>query len=234
MRNGIKAIDFMYYVATPEFIRRWNDAKKGELICRMERAIGGLPQYDSFETMIAKMDEAGVEKVFITQCKMWSYRNKWMYMDTKLEEVAQYTRRYPDRFVGLAGYNPFRIKESLQEIDRAEKKIWLQRCLHPHLWLRYPAPRFQNVPALCQVRRAQDPRFAASWSCLGSDAQRARASDLPRPHRQRFSRSQNRRRSHRMALGGGADIGLLQVGQCLLRCGCLDAKIYEARDHSLH
>jgi len=70
---------------------------------RREKAIGGLPQYDSIEAMIAKMDEAGVEKVFITQCKMWSYHNKSMYyMDTKLEEVAQYTRRYPDRFVGLA------------------------------------------------------------------------------------------------------------------------------------
>ncbi len=122
MRNGIKAIDFMYYDATPEFISRWNDAKKGELICRMERAIGGLPQFDSIEAMIAKMDEAGVEKVFNTQCKMWSYRNKWMYMDTKLEEVAQYLTRYPDRFAGLAGYNPFRIKESLQEIEIAVKE----------------------------------------------------------------------------------------------------------------
>ena len=112
MPNNIKAIDFMYYVATPEFISRWNEAKKGELICRMEKAIGGLPQYDSFETMLAKMDEAGVEKVFITQTKMWSYRNKWMYMDTQLEEVAQYTQRYPDRFIGLAGYNPFRISFS--------------------------------------------------------------------------------------------------------------------------
>ena len=46
MRNGIKAIDFMYYVATPEFIRKWNEAKKGELICRMERASGGLEQID--------------------------------------------------------------------------------------------------------------------------------------------------------------------------------------------
>ena len=64
---------------------------------------------------------AGVDKVFITQCKMWSYRNKWMYMDTKLEEVAQYTTRYPNRFVGLASYNPFRIKESLQELDQAIK-----------------------------------------------------------------------------------------------------------------
>jgi predicted TIM-barrel fold metal-dependent hydrolase len=122
MRNGIKAIDIMYYVATPEFIHRWNEAKKGELICRMEKAIGGLPQYDSFDAMLAKMDEAGVEKVFITQTKMWSYRNKWMYMDTQLEEVAQYTKRYPDRFVGLAGYNPFRIKESLAEIDLAVKE----------------------------------------------------------------------------------------------------------------
>ncbi len=119
MANERRAIDFMYYVATPTFISRWNDAKKGELICRMERAIGGLPQYESLESMIGKMDEAGVEKVFITQCKMWSYRNKWMYMDTTLEEVAQYTRRYPERFVGLAGYNPFRIKESLEEVERA-------------------------------------------------------------------------------------------------------------------
>ena len=122
MAEDVRAIDFMYYVATPEFIARWNDAKKGELICRMERAIGSLPSFDSLEAMVARMDEAGVEKVFITQTKMWSYWNKWMYMDTTLEDVAQYTRRYPDRFVGLAGYNPFRIKESLREIEVAVKE----------------------------------------------------------------------------------------------------------------
>ncbi|MFQ5850169.1 MAG: hypothetical protein ACE5JU_06215 [Candidatus Binatia bacterium] len=66
MLNGVRAIDFMYYVATPEFIAKWNEAKKGELICRMERAIGGLPQYESIEAMIAKMNELGVEKGFIT------------------------------------------------------------------------------------------------------------------------------------------------------------------------
>ena len=71
MADRVKAIDMMYYVATPEFIGRWNEAKKGELICRMEKAIGGLPQFESIESMIAKMDAAGVEKVFITQCKMW-------------------------------------------------------------------------------------------------------------------------------------------------------------------
>ncbi len=122
MPDDVKAVDFMYYVATPEFIARWNEAKKGELLCRMERSIGGLPQFESLDVMLRKMDEAGVERVFITQTKMWSYRNKWMYMDTKLEEVVQYTRSHPKRFAGLAGYDPFRIKESLREIETAVKE----------------------------------------------------------------------------------------------------------------
>jgi len=122
MAQDVRAIDFMYYVATPEFIAKWTDAKKGELICRMERAIGSLPSFESLEVMVRKMDEANVERVFITQTKMWSYWNKWMYMDTTLEEVAQYTRKYPDRFVGLAGYNPFRIKDSLREVEIAVRE----------------------------------------------------------------------------------------------------------------
>jgi predicted TIM-barrel fold metal-dependent hydrolase len=122
MPQMVKAVDFMYYVATPEFIEQWNRAKEGELLCRMEKAIGGLPMFDSIEAMVGQMDEARVEKVFIVQCKMWSYRRKWMYMDTKLEDVLQYTERYPDRFVGLAGYDPFHIKESLGEIETAVTK----------------------------------------------------------------------------------------------------------------
>jgi predicted TIM-barrel fold metal-dependent hydrolase len=122
MAQDVPAIDFMYYVATPEFIAKWNDAKKGELICRMERAIGGLPSFDSIAAMVQRMDEANVERVFVTQTKMWSHWNKWMYMDTTLEEVTQYTRAHPDRFVGLAGYNPFRIKESLREIEVAVRE----------------------------------------------------------------------------------------------------------------
>ncbi|MGI5876907.1 MAG: amidohydrolase family protein [Dethiobacteria bacterium] len=118
MSDKIKAIDYMFYVCTPEFISKWDKAKQGELICRMERSIGGLPAYET-EQLIEMMNEANVEKVFITQCKMWSYWNKWMYMDTQLDEVTQYTEKYPDRFVGLAGYNPFRIKESLKEIEIA-------------------------------------------------------------------------------------------------------------------
>mgnify|MGYP000430471195 CR=1 FL=1 len=133
MTDEVKAIDCMYYVATREFIERWNRAKEGELVCRMERAIGGLPAYDSIEEMIRQMDEAGVERVFIAQCKMWSYWRKWMYMDTRLEEVLQYTQRYPDRFVGLAGYNPYRITESLREIEIAVREYGF-RGVYVHIY----------------------------------------------------------------------------------------------------
>ncbi len=118
----MQAIDFMYYVATKEFMTKWDKAKEGELLCRMEKAIGGLPRYESIEQMLGLMDDANVEKVFISQCKMWSYWNKWMYMDTQLEDVIQYTHKFPQRFVGLCGYNPFRIRESLKEIEVAVKE----------------------------------------------------------------------------------------------------------------
>jgi hypothetical protein len=53
MRNGIKTIDSMSYVATPEFIAKWTEAKKGELICRMGKAIGGCgtmpPSFSGFK-----------------------------------------------------------------------------------------------------------------------------------------------------------------------------------------
>jgi hypothetical protein len=42
MTPDVKASDFMYHVATPELVAKWNDAKRGDLICRMGRAIGGL------------------------------------------------------------------------------------------------------------------------------------------------------------------------------------------------
>jgi predicted TIM-barrel fold metal-dependent hydrolase len=120
-QNG--AIDIMYYVSTPEFMGKWKDAKEGELLCRMEKSLGGsLPQFPSIDNMVQTMDEANVEQVFVTQTKMWSYRNKWMYMDTQLDEVTQYLKHSPGRFHGLAGYNPFRISESLAEIDLAVKE----------------------------------------------------------------------------------------------------------------
>jgi predicted TIM-barrel fold metal-dependent hydrolase len=51
------------------------------------RAIGGLPRYESIDQMLQLMDEAGVEKVFITQCKIT------MAASPKDQMLAQQVRR---------------------------------------------------------------------------------------------------------------------------------------------
>ncbi len=64
------------------------------------------------------LDAAGVECAFISQCKQWSCERQWMCVDTRLEDVLRFTR-HSARFIGLAGYNPFDIAESLREIEAA-------------------------------------------------------------------------------------------------------------------
>lgn len=121
MSRDYGVIDYMNYPFTPDYIKNWVEAQKGELKCRMEASLGELKGIE-VEEYVKGMDKVGVEKVFITQNKMFSFFNKWMYQDTKLEDVLQYTQKYPDRFVGLAGYNPFRISDSLKEIELSVKE----------------------------------------------------------------------------------------------------------------
>lgn len=62
------------------------------------------------------MDAAGIGRVLVSQCKRWSCERQWMCVDTRLDDVVRYTASSP-RFIGLAGYNPFDIAESLREIE---------------------------------------------------------------------------------------------------------------------
>lgn len=122
LAKDIGAIDFMNYLMTPEASQQYNAAMEGELVCRMQASIpGGWPSVTP-EELIARMDEAGVDKVFITDCKMYSYWSKKMLMDYGIDAVAEVVSKYPDRLVGIAGYNPYRIMESLREIERAVRE----------------------------------------------------------------------------------------------------------------
>lgn len=119
----IKAIDFMNYYIDAKIKARYEEARKGEIVCRMEASLsgGGFPAYTA-EEMIKLMDEAGVEKVFLTAAPMFSYWSKKVLMlGATMEEVAAVVKKHPDRFVGIAGYNPLQIIPSLREIEEAVK-----------------------------------------------------------------------------------------------------------------
>lgn len=119
----VKAIDYLNYYFTPARAKKYDELKAEEIVCRMEASLpgGGFQSYAP-EELIAMMDETGVEKVFLAAWKMFSYWNKKILIDTPNEEVAEVLTKYPHRFVGLAGYNPFRINESLKDIEKAVKE----------------------------------------------------------------------------------------------------------------
>jgi predicted TIM-barrel fold metal-dependent hydrolase len=75
----------------------------------------------SVEAAIQEMDEIGVEYIFIDQMKGWSRRENKLWGDFSLETMAELIDKSNGRIKGGAGYNPFRIKESLEEIERAVK-----------------------------------------------------------------------------------------------------------------
>jgi predicted TIM-barrel fold metal-dependent hydrolase len=67
---------------------------------------------------IAKLDETGCDMAVLTCMKMWSYYyHHQLIMDLPEEVVAQAVAKAGDRFIGGAGYNPFRIDESLRRIE---------------------------------------------------------------------------------------------------------------------
>jgi predicted TIM-barrel fold metal-dependent hydrolase len=67
---------------------------------------------------LAAMDAAGIAVAFVSQCKQWSCERQWMCVDTRLEDVARFTRESV-RFAGLSGYNPFDVAESIREMEAA-------------------------------------------------------------------------------------------------------------------
>lgn len=73
------------------------------------------------EEMIAEMDEAGIEKCFMLQLLMWSYRDHKL-VGYNYQQVNEVVKKHPDRILGVATYNPFRIEESLAEVEMLVKE----------------------------------------------------------------------------------------------------------------
>jgi len=79
--------------------------------------------YESLDELIKVMDKEGYDKVCMTAVKMWSYRESFkLIFDFTIDQVNDLVKRSKGRIIGAAGYNPFRIKESLEDIEKSVKE----------------------------------------------------------------------------------------------------------------
>ncbi len=76
----------------------------------------------SVEEMIKEMDACGVEKAFVDQQYIWSRRENKMATGFELKRMIDLVEKGKGRIVGGAGYNPWRIEESLKDIEKAVKE----------------------------------------------------------------------------------------------------------------
>lgn len=78
---------------------------------------------DTAAKFVAAMDRVGCDKVFICAPKMYSFFERRLIWDFTVDEVHSMIKDFPERLVGIAGYNPYRIEESLREVEHGVKDL---------------------------------------------------------------------------------------------------------------
>jgi len=129
--------------------------------------------YPSPEAMVEDMDRLGYDKICICACKMWSYRyHHKMIFDFTIDQVNDIMQRAKGRVVGGAGYNPFRIEESLSDIEKSVKEYGFKFAyVHPitfglsprdkKLYPLYAKCNELGIPVSMQVGHSAEP--LPSW-----------------------------------------------------------------------
>lgn len=88
-----------------------------------------LDQALSIEQTLALMDEAGVETLLLSA---WCRPEGWVFSN---DEIAEYTRAYPDRFVGVATVDLARPVAAVTELQRAVNDLGFKALrIVPWLW----------------------------------------------------------------------------------------------------
>lgn len=96
---------------------------------RMDRRMwGGVPVSD----YLRRMDRAGIERSLLIAVRAGDLKVAGSF-ELPYERVHKVCQRYPDRFSGLAGVDPFRGIAGLKELDRAVNELgFVGAHLYPH------------------------------------------------------------------------------------------------------
>ena len=74
---------------------------------------------DTVADCVAAMDAAGISKAVLAPCRRAACERHYVCEDIQIDEVRRCVAERPDRFAGLAAYNPHEISESMQQVEQA-------------------------------------------------------------------------------------------------------------------
>lgn len=150
-----KAIDMMNYPDAAGYDKEFMfDFKEYQVMCsgtfktifkgrvptreefkRMQSEGAFFRKQSSPEELIAEMDAAGYDYVVLSDVKMWSprYHHQLIYgAEMTVDTLGEIVMRGNGRIIGGAGYNPFKITESLKDIERGVREYGFKYAyMHP-------------------------------------------------------------------------------------------------------
>ncbi len=128
----------MSSVSPPQIIDAWAQPALKEGLKKMPEITRLLQQSGSAhllengvtaEEMVAMMDRAGVQKVMLAA---WHRPGMWVMSN---DEIAEFVRQFPDRFVGVAAVNLEKPVEAVRELERAVHDLGFKALrVVPWLW----------------------------------------------------------------------------------------------------
>ncbi|MFN7633299.1 MAG: amidohydrolase family protein [Acetobacteraceae bacterium] len=138
------AIDIVCNLYSPETVR---DGQTGideafKVQVRMPHEMrGGI----TMEDYLRKMDRAGIERSLLIAVRAGDLRVRGSF-EVPYERVAEVCARWPDRFSGLAGVDPFRGMQGLRDLETAVKRYgFVGAHLYPH-WFELPPDHAKYYP----------------------------------------------------------------------------------------
>jgi len=109
---------------------------------RVDPAIRGgvtMPQY------LKRMDRAGIERSLLIAVRAGDLNVRGSF-ELPYERVHEICERYPDRFSGLAGVDPFRGMQGLRDLEYSVRKLgFVGAHLYPH-WFGLPPDHAKYYP----------------------------------------------------------------------------------------
>lgn len=124
-------IDIVVNLFTPEEVRNQQtgfDENFTTQVRMPESMKGGV----SIDDYLKKMDKAGVERSLLIAVRAGDQNMKGSF-EIPYEQVAQWCRKHPDRFSGLAGVDPFRGMQGLRDLEHAVNDLgFVGAHLYPH------------------------------------------------------------------------------------------------------
>ena len=120
-------------------LRKQTREKMPEVV-RLFKQSGSAPLLDSEYTpaqLVELMNNAGIDKLMLSA---WHRPGQWVIHN---DEIAEFVRAFPERFVGVAAVNLEKPVEAVRELARAVTELGFKALrVVPWLWNRPPNDKF--------------------------------------------------------------------------------------------